>query len=200
MTAKTALYKLKSDTQNFLRNNLVVCAGGAVSAQRPFNFGHHGAYIAPRAGVNEVFTFTTIPLNDSEKPVCDNVRMIKNSEALNLASIETYVLTAGCELMITGQLSGCAFCVLQQGNTLTVAHIQPGGLRNMDGTQLKAALVNAGRFNGIAAPLTAVYGRGDYNSHAYVIGVCRSGNWELWGQSVSGPGEGASILNVTQIV
>jgi hypothetical protein len=97
-------------------------------------------------------------------------------------------------------LSGCAFCVLQQGNALTVAHIQPGGLRNLDGAQLKTTLENTGRFTGIATPMTRVYGRGDYVSHAYVIGVCRAGTWELWGQSVSGPGAGATILNVTRII
>ncbi len=202
MTPKTALYQLQTNTQSFLSSNLVVCAGGSTSAQRPFTFGHHGAYTGPRPGVNEAFTFTTIPLTtpSPEKLVCDNVRMIKNTEALDLANIETYSLDPGCDFMITGQLSGCAFCVVQLGRALTVAHVQPGGLRNLDGAQLKTTLENTGRFAGIAAPMTRVYGRGDYTAYAYVIGVCRGADWELWGQAVSAPGAAANILSVTRII
>lgn len=202
MTPKTALYQLKNDTQNFLGHNMVVCAGGATSAQRPFNFGMHGAHLGPRAGVNEVFTFTTIPVMtpSPEKPICDNVRMIPNTEVLDITNIPSYSLGPGCDFMITGQLSGCAFCALPQGNNLLVSHIQPGVLRNMDGAQLKTALVNTGRFAGVNVALASVYGRGDYAATAYVIGVCRGGTWELWGQAVSGPGAGANIVSVTRII
>jgi len=203
MTPKTALYQLKNNTQQFLSKNPVVCAGGSTSGQRPFSFGIHGSYQGPRANVNEVFTFTTIPLNtpNPEKPICENVRMIANSEVCDLTNLEAYTLGAGLDLMITGQLSGCAFCILNHGNNLTLAHVQPGGLRNMDGAQLRNTLINTGRFAGHAAhPLTAVYGMGDYMARAYVIGIKRAGSWELWGQAVSSGGANADIQAVTRIV
>jgi hypothetical protein len=203
VTPKTALYQLKNDPLHFLHSNLVVCAGGSTSAQRPFSFGVHGAYVGPRAGANEVFTFTTIPLvtPNPEKLVCDNVRMIKNTEPLDLTNLEKYTLGLGCDFMITGQLTGCAFCILQQGNTLEVAHVQPNGLRNLDGAELKTQLENIGRFAGINTPLTRVYGRGgDYNVCAYVIGVHREGHWQLWGQAVSSTGGAANIVSVTRII
>lgn len=87
--------------------------------------------------------------------------------------------------MVTGQLTGCVLAVQQQGNSLVVAHIQPGGKRQ-GGPMLRESIRLMGRFRGHGR-VTRVLGVGkDYSARAHVVGIRTGGTWHLCAQQVAG--------------
>ncbi|HTN47390.1 MAG TPA: hypothetical protein VL098_13655 [Flavipsychrobacter sp.] len=77
------------------------------------------------------------------------------------------------------------------------AHIQPGGNRG-NGSELRSKIKNEGRFKDHPNTTPVVFGIGDYQGYAYVVGVRSGSQWQLFGQIVSGPG--ANIIDVVKIV
>jgi hypothetical protein len=108
---------------------------------------------------------------------------------LNLNGVITamphYVLDAsGDGLMVTGELSFCCFCWIQQGADLWCIHVQPvGGITPI---QLQNALALQGRFGAAPNALLSTYGRNDYpTGRASIIGVRSAGVWNLYVQTTN---------------
>ena len=206
MQPSTALYQLKIMPKEFLDNNFVMIAGRAVSGDAQSYIGVHPAFDpTEKLASGAASEYFAIDANGPNMPKAHafkahNVRMIRSSEELDFGAIEGYALgSTGSDYMITGQLSGCAFVVLGSGASLTVAHIQPGGKRGT-GAKLKQTLEESGRFADSKDPLTKVFGSGDYQAYAHVMGVRRGSGWEIYGQEYIGmPGPEASIIKVTRI-
>lgn len=190
MKIDTALYQLKSNPVSFLGNNLLSISGVGQSGPKIFYFCYHDS-LAP--GVNEGFRLQSYPTNgpmtgiDGKRHTAmrvQNVRMNQNTEDLDVSDIEPYVLDGtGADVMVTGQLSACIFCVRQEPGRLIVAHIQPGGKRQT-GKTLRQTLKLMGRFNG-GNRITHVFGLGDYAIRANVIGFRTAGTWQLYAQKIA---------------
>lgn len=197
MKLDTALSMLRRDPMTFLRTNLVVMAGHGTTGVTYYYFGYQAGSI----GVNEAFKFspTTASLDLSKAGIdgissrlvhVHNVRMNRNNQDLDVSDIEAYVLDGtGPDIMVTGQLSACIFVVQQlPGGGLVVGHIQPGGSRQT-GTTLRQTIKLMGRFHGHGR-VTHVFGLGDYQPRAHVVGVRTAGTWHLFAQVIasgSGP-------------
>jgi hypothetical protein len=205
MKLDTALSLLRSQPLSFLRNNLVTIAGSSVSGVVPYYFGYNANCI----GANEAFKFcpngitldrskTGIDGKSSTALSVHNLRMNPSAEDLDISDIDPYVLNgAGPDIMITGQLSACILIVERKpAGQLVVAHIQPGQGRQ-SGAMLRQTLKMMGRFHGYGR-VTHVFGLGDYQPRAHVIGIRKGGIWNLYAQVV-GSGMGP-VTNSVQIV
>lgn len=202
MKPETALYQLKKLPQEFLTNNRITIAGGSRSESTAMKIYARSFQRRP-GGPNEYFAIgntVVSPVGTVHPFQAHNVRMIKKTDPLDFGAIERYELTTTVDYMVTGQLTACAFAVLNDGGTIVVAHIQPdpGGERGA-GPQLKIKLENEGRFAGSPTALTRVFGVPEYPAAAYVIGV-RRGNWEIYAQVVSNTGEAGNVIDVVKII
>lgn len=194
MMLKTALYQLRNMPQSFLGTHLVVTAGAPQSGQRLYYFGYTDLGFNPTVTGNGFKFSTSAATLDTRQSGYDsqsytalqvhNVRMIPATEDIDVSAIEPYVLDGtGPDIMVTGQLSGCVFCVRQEPGRLIVAHIQPGG-RRQGGAMLRNTLKLMGRFQGYGR-ITHVFGVGDYTARAHVLGVRTGGVWRIFGQKVN---------------
>lgn len=215
MTPEEALNSLTTNTLHFLQTNLIVIAGKATSGTCTCYIGKHGTQPIAGAGYpDETFAICAnnypVGMPDAPPPNAPymfqghNTRMITSIEVVILDKIESYPLpeVGGPDIMITGQLSGCAFASLVQGAQTMVAHIQPNNepWRTNTDLRLRTNLRNGGRFLlAPAAPFTSVFGVDAYNpsigQKAYVIGVRNHGTWGLYYQVAS-----ASITSTTYII
>lgn len=189
----------------FLHFNIIMMGGAKTSGEHQFYFGKHGRDPGPHPdGVQAYFKLNQADagITDPVQITCKNVRMIATAEALNVADIEAYTLGGtGADIVVTGQLSGCAFCVLKHRGNVVVAHIQPGGTRGM-GANLQTTLQKSGRFRGYHdLPLTYVYGAAtNYAVRAYAVGIRQNGEWRIYGQAVSGSDVDAQVISVKRII
>jgi len=197
MKASTAVYQLKTFPETFLRNNLLIIAG--VKTSGVINNYYIESKDSANSSYNEAFKFTNFSSSENKDTVAvHNVRMIPISEDFKHTAIESYPLTGGPDLMITGQLTGCTFVTANGGGSTLVAHIQPGGSRG-SGQELRDNVLKNGRFKNHANQAVTVFGVGDYQGAAYVVGVRIGGQWQLYGQMVTGPGTNAQITSVKRI-
>lgn len=197
MKASTALYQLKTFPETFLRNNLLIIAG--VKTSGIINNYYIESKDSANSSYNEAFKFTNFSSAENKDTVAvHNVRMIPISEDFKYTEIESYPLTGGPDLMITGQLTGCTFVTANSGGSTLVAHIQPGGSRG-SGQELRDKVLKDGRFKNYPNQTVSVFGVGDYQGAAYVVGVRIGGQWQLYGQMVTGPGTNAQITSVKRI-
>ena len=83
-------------------------------------------------------------------------------------------------LMMTTQLSGCAFCFKEIGEQYLVAHIQPPDKKNT-GATVQEQLIKRGRFEEFPDEKLNVFGASmNYDAdkeRAYVISVKQNGKW-----------------------
>lgn len=124
-----------------------------------------------------------------------SVKMFSSSDP---NAIGTYTLPAagGPDLMVTGQLSGCAFAIHDNGGgSFVVAHIRPHDASGNTAEVLHGTLRNTGYWN-------IVYGRGDYSRdrRASIIGVRRAGQWHIYAQKQDGTTGDYSVRKVKQLV
>jgi hypothetical protein len=86
------------------------------------------------------------------------------------------------DVLITTQLTACAFVVDASNSRLKVAHIQPPktGVKGVaEGSKLEQRLDRAGH--------SRVYGLNSYfGNTASVIGLLKSGHWTIYGQQFNG--------------
>ena len=195
MKSSTALYQLKTFPEAFLRNNLLIIAGIGRSGVVDY-------FVEPKdasnQGYNEAFKFTSFSADERREQLqVHNVRMYPKTEAFNPKEIEAYSLDGGPDIMITGQLSGCAFVMAKPGATL-VAHLQPGGPRG-DAHELRNTVVKEGRFKGHPNVPVKVFGGGDYTAYAYVVGIRTGNDWTFYAQQVTGPGTNVQITDVRRL-
>lgn len=197
MKASTAIYQLKTYPEVFLRNNLLIIAGSKTSGV--INDYYIESKESGNSSYNEAFKFTNFSnAENREKVRVHNVRMIPLAEEFKHTEIEPYQLSSETDIMITGQLTGCTFVSANAGGTTLVAHIQPGGSRG-SGQELRDKILKNGRFKNYPNQSVNVFGVGDYQGAAYVVGVRIGGQWQLYGQMVSGPGVNAQITSVRRI-
>jgi len=205
MRPETALYQLGRYPAVFLRNYAILISGSAVSGLRNVQFGHHTTQPRGAGAPNEAFKFGQPVVQSTtstpETVAVHNVRMIPNTESIDLADLEAYTLGGGGpDIMVTGQLSDCSFAVLSAGGNHLVAHVQSGGVR-VRPAELKAILQQTGRFHGHAGQrLTRVFGRGDYTFFASVLGVRVVDQWQIYAQHFTGAGLSFRITDVTRLV
>lgn len=105
---------------------------------------------------------------------------VKMFSASDPTAIGTYTLPAagGPNLMVTGQLSGCAFAIHDNGGgSYEVAHIQPHAASGNTSDVLHDTLNHTGYWN-------VVYGRRDYDARraASIVGVRQAGQWRIYAQ------------------
>jgi hypothetical protein len=95
---------------------------------------------------------------------------------------------AGCDVLVTTQLTGCTFMYQTDGANLVAAHVQPGG--GVDQFALRKKLRDEAAFkNELPGKPVRVFGAvktpkpDGYcrDKHSYIIGV-RNGQWELHAQ------------------
>ena len=202
MNPTTALYQLRHMPDTFLRNNALYIAGGAASGVTPLHFGTHQSQPAGAGAPNEAFLFTTAApvVHNPVMVQVQNVRMIPSAENVDIHDLEAYQLAAAPDILVTGQLSACSFCVLTVGGQVIVAHLQPGGVRPA-GPMLQRTLELTGRFHGHGVHrFTRVFGPANYSHRAHVVGVRIAGHWQIYAQHFTGNGSTYRIQNVTQIV
>jgi hypothetical protein len=125
-----------------------------------------------------------------------NAHSVKMFDSNQLANIGTYTLpvAGGPDLMLTGQLSGCAFAIQDNGDgSLVVAHIQPG--QHVDAVTLQRTLQNTPGW-------TTVYGREDYGQDrvASIVGGRVNGRWRIWVQKQDRTSGDYQIRSVKQLV
>ena len=203
--ALSALSQLKANPIDFLHFNIIMMGGPPTSGEHHFYFGKHGRDPGPQPnGVQACFRLNHIDSGfiDPVQITCKNVRMIPATEKFDVADIEAYSLGGmGADILVTGQLSGCAFCVLKLGANVVVAHIQPGGTRGT-GANLQTLLQKSGRFHGFKNwQLTYVYGAAiNYAARAYAVGIRQNGEWRIFGQAVSGSDVDAQVVSVKRII
>ncbi|TCV95843.1 hypothetical protein EC912_102188 [Luteibacter rhizovicinus] len=197
LLAQLYLAYLYADPVEFLTNYTLNEAGQSVSSVQTLlayseASEQHAGVIAPAPWRNRLrITSVSLANGLAQEPVdVFNVRMIKASEAVNYASIESAYLPTNVEFMTTGKLSGCCFAAYREGSTVFVAHIQPR--HNQSGVALKAAIDANGSFDTRSLDGVRTFGVGDYGvaggggmgGYAMVIGVRRRDSWELYGQDL----------------
>ncbi len=121
---------------------------------------------------------------------------VKMWSVSSLHAITPYTLPVlgGPSLMVTGQLSGCAFAIHDNGDgSLVVAHIRPDV--NVSGDVLHQTL-NA------TAYWDVVYGRGDYSAlrAASIVGTRTGGQWHVWAQKQDRTTGDYSIRKVKRLI
>ena len=204
MKLDTALYQLRTQPNAFLQTSLLNLVGSPSGVKNAYFY-----RFAESVGVNEAFSINPymsfVAADDVggldgkvvTRVAVRSVRMIPRTEGIDFSTIEPYTLDGGGpDIMITGQLNACIFVVQQVGGQLHVAHIQPGGALQTAAV-LRQTLKLTGRFAG-QGRVTHVFGKGDYASYAYVVGVRSGGIWHVYGQRTAGPG--GPVVGVTQIV
>lgn len=123
-----------------------------------------------------------------------SVKMFDNHRPSD-SGIYTLPVTGGPNLMLTGQLSGCAFAIEDKGDgSLVVAHIRPTP-QGLDAATLQSALQQSPGW-------TTVYGRDDYSAMRVVsiVGVRVSGRWHIWAQKQDGTTGDYQIRSVKQLI
>lgn len=112
--------------------------------------------------------------------------------------------SAGCQIMLTTQFTGCSFCFSIKDNSLVAAHVDPGGgigrQSDYSGEDVRKAMKNHTRFKNHNGGAFKVYGRrelatggfgyGKYkdggkkvaSTQMVIIGLLREGGWKLYSQ------------------
>jgi len=207
MTPAQAYNALLNTPDYFLKTCFLKIAGSpAASGVMNYNLRYKGD-IAPPAGpaaVPQTFKFdiTTIMVPASQIIPTHSVQMVDYATLVVPAgggpiNLTGYTLgAAGPDLMVTGLLNGCTFCMLKNGAQVICAHIRPLGGVNA-GQDLHKRMMNRARMVGhLASPLVC-FGRNDYPGNATVVGVRLNGTWKIFAQLHNGY---ESFSGATQIL
>lgn len=159
-------------------------------AQKPSHFGaSRPGYILPPIThkiSSWILTQTPDPGQPSAAIQATSIPMLQydpgvHPNPVTPTALEAYHLDAnGDGIMVTGQLSGCCFCWMEDRTTLWCAHIKPHG--TIDGTRLNTLLAVSGRFRGERWRSINTFGRTEYEGVATVIGVRHGRQWKLFAQ------------------
>lgn len=151
--------------------------------------GHYGATRPGRTfswRKHEISSFKIQPANVAPAGVSRQLIIAHSvpmhfENTITINALDAYLLdNAQDGVMVTGQLSGCTFCVAPAGgNNLACTHIKPVGAAG--GGPLQTNINNNGAFSTHPGPLTT-FGRNDYPAYATVIGVRAAGTWRIYAQ------------------
>jgi hypothetical protein len=214
-----ALQSLLQDPQTFLQENILSIAGGSTDKITDMFIGYHLSPAtgqgAPKGTYKIALSSASLVPTDVYQYKAHNVHMVgKDDNTYNKADLQGYALGPSTpndpNLMITGQLSGCSFVVLDlgQARNVLVTHIQPNSkTARGDAAALKPDLATNGHFHGHATTaVTKVFGGDgqDYDprtQYAYVVGVRKNNKWEIYGQVTAGTSNQAMrIVKVVKIL
>ncbi|MCO1334810.1 hypothetical protein MO867_10705 [Microbulbifer sp. OS29] len=196
MRSSTALYQLKKYLELFLKNNLVKITGYSKTGVMDYQF---GAYTQSQSGEglpNESFTFDPmgIFIGDPITAKVHNIRMIDREEAFSIDRIEPCQMRSGADIMVTGQLSDCCFCIGgHNANMPVVAHIRPRAKEGLNGLSTHNALINGGKF-WVFGKIQRSFGQSSlkpyhhtYTDFASIVGVRVNSQWQIFAQHVNPP-------------
>jgi hypothetical protein len=194
MDPKQAKEALSEHPVRFLRSYPVSIAGHhGASGAHMYGIHYHQTYIPGTTLGNERFKIEALVDARACSPYhafqAHTIKMIGWSDLhddghspITLAGYTLDALAPG--LMMTGQLSGCAFCMLRVGTTVICTHIQPTGT---DGATMQNALQARGAFAGHPAQPLTIFGRNNYAAYASVMGVRKAGEWRVYAQHLNSP-------------
>jgi hypothetical protein len=213
-----ALQALILNPLTFLQDNILIISGATTDKITDITIGYNlyqpTGQGAPKAAYRIGLSIAGMQTTDAYQYKAHNVHMIgKDDNTYNKTDLQGYSLGPSGpndpNLIITGQLSGCSYVVLDlgQAKNVLVTHIQPNSSTTRGGAgPLKTDLVTNGRFHGHATtPVTKVFG-GDGNDYdpkihyAYVIGVRMNNKWEVFGQVTSGERETLRVVKVMKLL
>lgn len=138
-----------------------------------------------------VFNATSVPM--------------RNRDALAAGINGTQLPNAGDDIMVTGQLTACAFMYSTDKANMFCAHIEPtrapnpGGINR--GVELGVALTGGGETFANHAGAVGYFTKLAYQDlhHTNIIGVRRGDGWSLYAQGISTVG-GQSIVFSKQLI
>jgi hypothetical protein len=187
-TPTQALYELQTQPQAFLERFTVRIFGFPTNSQVA-KYRIEAGGVSQRPGsilgtlnmhATQLFEIRAIGAAFGNPPgsVWFDAHSVKMFDSINLAALGTYTLptVGGPDVMVTGQLSGCAFAIHDNGNgSLVVAHIRPSV--NINALTLQHTLQNIPYW-------TVVYGRDNYAGQrvASIVGCRAGGQWHVWAQ------------------
>jgi hypothetical protein len=188
--ALTHLNALRGSPLKYLKERRIVIGGG----DRGGKSGDQSWGIDYKLGSTDVVFFnanaTTKPLFKAHAVAMhcyDGKKTPASKDALGaLASdkLPFYELNdKGSDLMMTGQLTFCAFVMLKKGNRIFCTHVEPGKDAMKTGADLDKELSAKGLFDGHTEKLV-VFGKTKYPDPdvAYIVGVRTSGKWAIYAQ------------------
>lgn len=216
--ARTAFQQLSSNPLSFLQTYGLWVQGNATHPSGVLNFEildaapfmsgtirRPGTHLGTaRMHETQTFMVSHASLGFGGHPF--SARWLKMSEWVGAPSIyDISVLDldlAGPPLMFTAGLTGCSVAIQDiGGGRLAVAHVRPNSDMNgvasggsLDGLGVHTVLRRSG--------WTSVFGRHDYGSgrQVVVVGALRSGQWTLYAQNQTLPGNGpGDIRSARQI-
>lgn len=151
---------------------------GTIIPGRTHNISSFKVAPTPGAGdteVNHQFAGLSVPM-----VYYDQIHTPLAIPARNINAMEAYLLDNTADVMITGQLSNCCFCITPYLGGLACTHVNPRGAGGP--LVLENALNLNGAFANYPGPLTT-FGRSSYPAHAIVIGVRSVANgWRIYAQ------------------
>ncbi|WP_444929585.1 hypothetical protein ACJJIF_17555 [Microbulbifer sp. SSSA002] len=198
MKSSTALYQLKNYPEIFLGSNLIKITGSKKTEVMDYQFGTYTMNMGASGDdkPNELFAFDPNGtfIEDPQTVKVHHIRMIDWSEKLSLDRIEPYQMRNGADIMVTGQLSDCCFCIGgHNANMPVVAHIRPRKNQGLNGKATHNAVINQGKFwvfGGVQKSL----GRSalkphhhNYTDYASVVGVRIDNQWQIYAQHLKTP-------------
>ncbi|WP_445355112.1 hypothetical protein ACJJI5_21095 [Microbulbifer sp. EKSA008] len=198
MRSSTALYQLRNYPEMFLKNNLVRISGTKDTGVMDYQFGTYtmGMGAPGIDSANEIFAFHRqgVFIEDPQIIKVHHIRMIDWDEDLALDRLEPYQMRSGADIMITGQLSDCCFCIGgRNANMPAVAHVRPRKKQGLNGKATHNEIINRGKFR-FLGNVTKSLGRSTlkphhhiYTDYAYVIGVRVKNQWQIFAQHVKTP-------------
>lgn len=176
MDSRQALSALQADPKGFLRKYTVRVAG------HPSVSGIQQYYIGPRAATPNFFDINNIPSAAATSFMAWSVLMV-HYNAVNPGALQPLVVSAngGPDIMVTGLLNGCTFCMLKVQNGVAMTHVKPTGI---DAIKLHTTLTTQGRFQNNPSPFQTFGQASDYTGteDATLIGIRKGGIWKVYAQ------------------
>ena len=181
---------------------------GATAASGVCNYGlgNRGNSHRPGTvlGTNNMHDTESFNIRSTASGLVDGGDQVFNAHSIHMdvgaAALGFYLLPSvgGPDIMVTGQLSGCAFVIspVAGGNNLNVAHVQPQAVNS---TTLRNNLA-------AAHPNGFVYGASDRRGYydgatraVSIVGIRAAGSWTLYAQKQDRASGDYSIKSVWEI-
>jgi hypothetical protein len=178
LDAKQALTSLQADPKSFLQKYTVRIAG------HPTVSGIQQYYISPRALAANYFDINTLSIaNVGAKSFMAWSVLMVYYNAVDPQALQPLIVSAsgGPDIMVTGLLNGCTFCMLKVPNGVAMTHVKPMGI---DAVKLHTKLTTQGRFQNHPSPFQTFGQASDYtgSEDATLVGIRQAGTWKVYAQ------------------
>jgi hypothetical protein len=180
MNSQKALTKLRDNPLKFLRKQIIRIAGHPAAA------GPQQYYFYPKQATPNAWDISCYspPGVQSAGFMAWSVPMLFSNVVNNagLAGVEA-LDNGGPDLMVTGLLNGCTFCIEPTANGVRMTHVKPSGGTNA--VALQNGLAIQGRFAGGGGGPVQTFGMStEYSGteDATLIGVREPAGWRIYAQ------------------